>query len=134
MVTLLIGGKVIMFKVFLNTGQQEVGGNGDDVENEYLSITNSTSNNYGIGNGSETINYYRWYQDTNTNEIRFIASGTQACGSKPKRRANLCITFEVFRAESTIVFETQPKDSQPDVWYEGSETFDIVKRWVFYLT
>lgn len=111
----------------LNTGQQEVGGNGDDVENEYLSITNSTSNNYGIGDGSETINYYRWYQDTNTNEIRFIASGTQACGSKPKRRANLCITFEVFRAESTIVFETQPKDSQPDVWYEGSETFDIVK-------
>tara|TARA_R110000803_G_scaffold58775_3_gene117015 strand:+ start:1460 stop:6154 length:4695 start_codon:yes stop_codon:yes gene_type:complete len=113
----------------INTGTQEVGGSGADVENQYDStLITSTSNNYGYGNGSQDINYYAWYQDQSTNEIRFITSGTTACGSKPKRRSNSCITFEVFRAESTIVFETEPADSQPDVWYEGSEVFDIVKE------
>lgn len=113
----------------INTGDQEVGGGGADIENQYDStLIISDANNYGYGNGSQDINYYAWFQDPNTNEIRFITSGTTACGSKPKRRSNSCITFEVYRAENTIVFETEPSDAQPDVWYESSETFNIVKE------
>lgn len=113
----------------IDTGVKDVGGDGPDIENEYIPTTaTDASNNFGLGNGSETTNKYKWFQHPDTNEIRFITTGTIACGTKNKRRSNSCITFEIFRTESTIVFETQPSDAQPDVWFEGSETFDIVKE------
>ena len=112
----------------IDTGVKDVGGNGPDIENEYISdLATDSNNNYGLGNGSETTNKYKWFKNPQTNEILFITTGTLACGTKNKRRSNSCITFEIFRTESTIVFETEPADAKPDVWYEGSETFDIVK-------
>jgi len=112
----------------LNTGTQEVGGTGCDVENEYIStLATSPSNNYGI-TPELCTNFYKWFKDPSTQEIRFIVSGTRACGRNKKRRSTVIVTFEIFRAESTIVFETEPVDAQPDVWFEGSENFDIVKE------
>ena len=118
----------------LNTGTQEVGGNGGDIDNVYLGVTNSpnpclTTFNltrcfYGISPELGT-NYYKWYQDPVTQEIRFIMSGTRACGRTKKRRSTVRATWQIFRAENTIVFETEPTDAQPDVWYEGAQTFDI---------
>ncbi len=32
----------------------------------------------------------------------------------------------VFRAEDTIVFESEPLDAAPDIWYESSKTFGLV--------
>ena len=118
-------------QAILNTGQQEVGGTGCDVDNEYI---NSTATSFGSVSApwgitpSVCTNYYRWFKDPGSNEIQFIVSGTKTCGSTKKRRSTVNITFQIFRAESTIVFETFPTDAQPDVWYEGSETFDIVKE------
>tara|TARA_R100000951_G_scaffold10701_2_gene9033 strand:- start:2423 stop:8650 length:6228 start_codon:yes stop_codon:yes gene_type:complete len=116
----------------LNTGIQEVGGTGPDVENVYIQTTiNNTgvNNEYGITPELGT-NYYRWFQDLgpgsgNTGEIRFIMSGTRACGRTKKRRSTIRATWQIFRAESTLVFETEPTDAQPDLWYEGAQTFDI---------
>ena len=34
-------------------------------------------------------------------------------------------TFNVTRSNQLIVFETQPSDAQPDVFYESADTFDI---------
>ncbi len=119
----------------LNTGTQEVGGNGGPIDNVYLGVTNSplpcafnlVSNcRYGITPALGT-NYYKWFQDPNTQEIRFIMSGTRACGRTKKRRSTIRATWQIFRAESTIIFETEPTDAQPDVWYEGAQTFDIAK-------
>ncbi len=119
----------------LNTGTQEVGGNGGPIDNVYLGITNSplpcafnllSNCTYGITPALGT-NYYKWFQDPNTQEIRFIMSGTRACGRTKKRRSTIRATWQIFRAESTIVFETEPTDAQPDVWYEGAQTFDIAK-------
>lgn len=117
----------------LNTGTQEVGGNGGDIENVYQGVTNDplpcplgleSLCRYGITPALGT-NYYKWYQNPGTQEIRFIMSGTRACGSTKKRRSTIRATWQIFRAESTIVFETEPTDAQPDVWYEGAQTFDI---------
>ncbi len=119
----------------LNTGTQEVGGNGGPIDNVYLGITNSplpcafnllSNCTYGITPALGT-NYYKWFQDPNTQEIRFIMSGTRACGRTKKRRSTIRATWQIFRAESTIIFETEPTDAQPDVWYEGAQTFDIAK-------
>ena len=41
---------------------------------------------------------------------------------------NLKVCISVMRAEDTCVFESEPLDAAPDVWYEGSETFGIVKE------
>ncbi len=118
----------------LNTGTQEVGGNGGDIDNVYLGVTTSpnpclTTINltrcfYGISPELGT-NYYMWYQQPVNQEIRFIMSGTRACGRTKKRRSTVRATWQIFRAENTIVFETEPTDAQPDVWYEGAQTFDI---------
>lgn len=120
-------------QAILNTGVQSVGGGpGEcDIDNVYddqiATSAGTPLQPYGI-TPSICTNFYKWFRDPATDEIRFIVTGTAACGSTQKRRSNVNVTFQIFRAESTIVFETFPTDAQPDVWYEGSETFDIVKE------
>ena len=82
---------------------------------------------YGI-TASECTNFYRWYK--NGNDIRFIASGTAACPSlfdatTPGRRSTVKVRWEIYRATDTLVFETMPQDSLPDLWYESSESYPI---------
>ena len=110
----------------LNTGEQEVGGSGCDIDNVYIPNVSNTIPSPDL-NPSFCTNKYQWYKNQFSNEIKFIISGTEACGKTTKRKSKVSATFEIFRAESTIVFETFPTDAQPDVWYEGSQTFDIVK-------
>ena len=73
---------------------------------------------------SFTINRYQWFKDTSNDEIRFLMSGTKSCsgsGGDAKIRA----TFEIFRANDIMVFETEPSESLPDVWYEGQDSYPI---------
>ena len=63
--------------------------------------------------------------DSTTNEIRLILTGTRACGNSDKKRARISSRIEIFRAENTIVFESEPSDTLPDVWYESSESYAI---------
>jgi len=115
----------------LNTGTQEVGGSGPPINNVYdTSLANQTLVPPIITPSLDT-NYYQWYRDTITDEIQFIVSGTESCGglfAAKKRRSTVEVEFEIFRATSTVVFETEPQEAQPDVWYEGSETFGIVQE------
>ncbi len=72
---------------------------------------------------------WRYYRDSTTNELLLLVSGTNSCsgatnGSRD-RRARVSLTISVFRADNTIVFETQPEDATPDLWYESSQSFEI---------
>ena len=110
----------------LNEGVPYVGGDGCEIENVYVTPTaDQTTPHPLIASPSECTNYYRWYMDTVTNEIQFIVTGTKACGSSRKRASNVRIRIELFRAENTIVFETEPQDALADVWYESSESYPI---------
>lgn len=112
----------------LNSGDQDVLGNGCDVENEYVqpvvTVEPAAGDFYGLTPDLCT-NYYRWFMDSVTNEIRLIITGTRACGNSDKKRARISSRIEVFRAENTIVFESEPSDTLPDVWYESSESYAI---------
>jgi len=109
----------------LDEGTSEVGGDGPPIENIYISNTaTSSANDYGIPT-SESTNYYRWYKNPDTNEIRLILSGTKSCGFNDNRKSCVRSTINVLRAENTIVFETEPVDALPDVWYESSESYSI---------
>ena len=95
-------------------------GSGCDIETQYVGNVPSFLPT------SECTLYFGFVRSTTTNQLRFGSTGTWACGSGPNQKstAEMCIT--VYRAESTFVFESEPLDALPDVWYEGSENFGIV--------
>ncbi len=67
-------------------------------------------------------NYYRFYRDLSTNKLSLLIAGTNECGNKVSWvEANI----EVYRADSLFVFETEPADSLPDVFFENNLSFDI---------
>jgi hypothetical protein len=70
----------------------------------------------------ECINYYQFYRDPVSNYLGLMISGTEACGLK---NSSVEAIFEIFRAESTFVFETEPADTLPDVFFENNLSFSI---------
>jgi hypothetical protein len=68
---------------------------------------------------------YLWYENTNPSspyykEIRWVTRGFIA-SSKSK----IDTKWEIVRGGETVIFETQPSDALPDVWYESSESYAI---------
>ena len=110
----------------LNDGDQEVGGNQCEVENEYIATMASGPNDIST---ALCTNYYRFYRNPSTNQLILIVSGTLRCGgvlSREKRRSTVIANIEVFRAETTLIFETEPLDSLPDVFFENHLSLPIV--------
>ena len=56
--------------------------------------------------------------------LRFQVKGSQGYNSK-KRRTNLQVEISITLANNTIIFESDPQDSTPDLWYESSESYPI---------
>ena len=115
----------------LDDGQQEVGASdgAEPIENLYVTPVLTVApvsfmDYYGL-NGSLYTNYYRWFMDSGTNEIRLAITGTAACGSNDDKQSCIKSKITVIRANNTIVFETEPMDALPDVWYESSESYSI---------
>ena len=74
------------------------------------------------------LNYYFEFfkSDTGgnaTGETFLGISGDRRCAGRG--RSSLEVNIEVIRADNTIVFETQPLDALPDVWYENDLSFSI---------
>ena len=82
-------------------------------------------------NDPEETFYFRMFEDTanqdanSKNLIYLLISGGRACGGTTNKRSELQVSFTVYRTDSMYVFETQPTDALPDVWYENSESFNI---------
>jgi hypothetical protein len=114
---------------FLNDGNQYVGSDGCDVENEYIDTVSSSKTDVSPG-PSACINYYRFFRNTTTNELALLISGTQVCDnitvSKENRRSTVIANIEVFRSDNVIVFETEPSNALPDVFFENNMSFPIV--------
>ena len=67
-------------------------------------------------------NYIRWDAGFNVINVR----GTPACdGSSSGRRSNLAVRFKVNRADNIVIFETEPQDALPNVWFESADTYEI---------
>ena len=82
----------------------------------------------GHGNPSCALgtNYYRFDRDAN-NRLYFKGSGTWACGGwgSSGRRSYAYATFTVYRADNLFIFETEPTDALPDVFFENELSFTI---------
>ena len=53
-------------------------------------------------------------------------SGTEGCASRSSRGdSQVRVDFTIYRRDSVVVFETEPKPALPDLWYESSQSFEI---------
>ena len=67
--------------------------------------------------------FLRFIENTNTGEIFLGVSGGRECPGRGDSR--LDVEIEVIRAQASVVFETQPLDALPDVWFENEKSFGI---------
>jgi len=121
----------------LDDGIQNVGANDEGISNSYdQTLATGTSNppNSLAAPGNSIIsvagatNYYRFYRNTTTNQLFLLVTGTRRCsgiGQNSKRRSTVQAEFTVYRADRTLVFESEPADALPDVWYENNLSFPI---------
>jgi len=73
-------------------------------------------------------NYYRFYRNTATNQLELMITGTKSCtgvGYPNNRSSDVDANITVFRAENTLIFETEPSDALPDVFFENEMSFAI---------
>ena len=108
---------------FLNDGVRYASCGADVPENEFVPGTGSSTL---IPNSG--INYYQFYRNPTTNELYLMVSGTKSCPGidYPNSRAsNVEVNITVFRSDKTIIFETEPTDALPDVFFENEMSFAI---------
>ena len=96
--------------------------------NQVLPSTMTGGPDFGIS-GSNTVNKIRFHDNGTHHE--FIAFGTNKCsgglgsGSSPNRRSRIKVNWTIIKATNTFVFETEPQDALPDLWYESDQSFLI---------
>jgi len=56
---------------------------------------------------------------------RLNVKGFNPCGSSKNRKTTMDIQMSLTRTDQTVIFETQPQDALPDVWFESSDTYSI---------
>jgi hypothetical protein len=94
-------------------------------ENEFI---NTITNVAGDIPTDLITNYYRFYRNTATNQLELMITGTKSCtgvGYPLSRASNVNANITVFRAENTLIFETEPSDALPDVFFENEMSFAI---------
>ncbi len=136
----------------INDSVPEVGGGGtiNNVYNTTLLTGAATTPNPIVDNGKtgylsggETTsiipvalgtNYYQFYRSDpasgGDNSLWFIATGTLSCKSAlgiGGHASNVEIEITVERANQAgvVVFETEPSDAAPDIWYENELSFPV---------
>jgi hypothetical protein len=89
-------------------------------------LTGTTTSGLPAGFPTPTtcVNYYQFYRNTVSNQLQFFMSGTPKCGAS-QRTSSIEAEFQVYRADSLFIFETEPSDALPDVFFENELSFEI---------
>jgi hypothetical protein len=110
----------------LNDGVEEIGGTGNcGAFNQYYPALDTSSWTTGPSSGDVCINKYKFVRDPSNNKLYLSVIGTRACGASSKKQSALSIKIEIFRSGSTIIFETEPSDTLPDIFFENDMSFEI---------
>ena len=110
---------------FLNDGVRYAGGGNCIPNNVFTPGTGNPTPPTAICN-----NYYQFYRDTTTNQLSLIVTGTFPCsgtniGRRVDKESNVEVNITVFRSDKTLIFETEPSDALPDVFFENEMSFAI---------
>jgi hypothetical protein len=109
--------------IVVENGVGVAGGNNCTPEGEYIGSLASPT---GIPS-SLCTNYFGWYRNPSTNELVLVMTGTFACDDwfRDGTTSSIQATVEVFRATNLLIFETEPKDANPDIFYENNLSLPI---------
>jgi len=110
---------------FLNEGTRYAGAGACVPENNFISgITNTAGDIL----TAFCTNYYKFYRNTSTNQLQLMVTGTLPCtgvGYPNARASSVEVNITVIRAEKTLIFETEPSEALPDVFFENEMSFAI---------
>lgn len=114
----------------LNDGSSDVGSGGCPIGNDFDPSLATSAGNPNLSFLNEQIcnNQFRFHRNTDTNQLTLMMSGTETCTGVDfggKKNSKIYAKIEVLRAADTLVFETEPQDALPDVFFESSESFAI---------
>lgn len=112
----------------LNEGVPDVAGGGCPINNVYIPTLGTLPTSTPGTPVDLCTNYYQFYRNPTTNALVLKITGTKRCsgiGSEDKKKSCVEATFIVVRVENTIVFETEPTDTLPDVFFENNLSFPI---------
>lgn len=76
------------------------------------------------------VNYFQ-FKLSSTGELSLLVSGTERCtgvygyNTKKDLRSSITANVQVFRADNLIIFETEPTEALPDVFYENNLSLPI---------
>jgi len=111
---------------FLNDGIKVVGGNACEIQNVFQGYTDVTPPTIST---ATCTNYYKFHRNLVTNQLQLMVTGTVSCTgiTNPRARdSNVEVTITVFRSDKIIIFETEPSEALPDVFFENEMSFPIV--------
>ena len=111
---------------FVNNGTSTVGAGATPVGNTYIA-TPTLTNPYDIGYVFD-INQWQWCRETGpgvSNKLSLCVRAVEACGASALRKSSIIMDIQVFRADTVFVFETEPTDALPDVFFENDLSFEI---------
>jgi hypothetical protein len=116
----------------LNTGIQDVGNatNNCPIGNTYFAplLVSSAVIPPVSTPDFDCVNYYQFVRNPSSNLLSLFVSGTRPCGGigdGDKLKSCVNVQFTVVRADTTIIFETEPTDTLPDVFFENNLSFPI---------
>tara|TARA_R110002012_G_scaffold168363_3_gene331828 strand:+ start:2682 stop:7490 length:4809 start_codon:yes stop_codon:yes gene_type:complete len=67
-----------------------------------------------------------WFRHSVTDEIKFVTKGTLSCNilfGGDNGCSKTTGLFQIVRSAGSIIFETEPTDALPDIWYESDDTY-----------
>ena len=91
--------------------------NPQDFELIYTDVMN------GLPNSCDVSNIYAAF-DNATNQTYFQVKSSLGYSST-KKKTRLQVEISITLADSTLIFESDPQDAAPDLWYESSESYPI---------
>jgi hypothetical protein len=87
----------------------------------YISLpANSPSD---VPQGNIRGNYFRFYEDLTGKKFLIVQSGSQVCRNGYK--SDVYVKITITKGGEVFIFETQPQDAAPDIWYESSVSYPI---------
>jgi len=111
---------------FLNDGSRYAGAGQCVPDNKFIAGITNTSGDILT---DLCFNYYKFYRNISTNQLQLMVTGTFPCtgiGYPNSRASNVETNITVFRSDKTVIFETQPSDALPDVFFENEMSFPII--------
>ena len=80
------------------------------------------------GDAQSGQNLFQFWEDSGTGALWLtLMGGSRYCtGAIDRKHSTIECKITIHNADSMLVFETQPSEAQPDIFYIGSQSFDIV--------